>query len=268
VADGPPLDAGRVIRGVTALSSIQVNIGRTIVTYREIAFLCACGLTLTTVGAAQGFIYQIDDGNAEFRLGTVSMPSAFSWLNSFQVEPGAETLTSIEIALAQSIDEPSRPVTVYLWTDPTNDGDPSDAVVVRNISTVTTHEIVFETFPIDPLTLPTGSWFYAGALYVADEDPVLFPAAVDATEPFFAGRSFTITWGAGAVPDPNNLAAGAILAETAGNYLIRVIAVPEPSMMIAGVACLALGSCLRQRFHAVGRFAVTRRGGASRGHGV
>ena len=159
----------------------------------------------------------------------------------------------IEIALAQDLDEPSRPVTVYLWTDPTNDGDPSDAVVARSIPTVTTHEITFETFPIAPLTLPAGSWFYAGAIYVADEEPVLKPAPLDATPPFFAGRSFTISWGA-AVPDPNNLVAGDIFAETAGNYLIRVFAVPEPASIIPlGVASLALGSRVRQRLRAAGR---------------
>ncbi len=210
-------------------------------THRVSEAALALALPLLVTGVAPGLTYQIDDGNAEFRLGTVSVPSALGWLNSFQVEPGAETLTTIEIALAQDIDEPSRPVTVYLWTDPTNDGDPSDASVVREIATVTTHEIVFETFPIDPLTLPTGSWFYAGAIYVADEDPVLSPAAVDATEPFFAGRSFTVTWGAGAVPDPNNLAGGAIFAETAGNHLIRVFAVPEPTCLaLVGIGCAAV----------------------------
>jgi hypothetical protein len=231
----------------------------------RIAFLWGWALPLTTLVVAQGYIYQIDDGSAEFRLGPVSVSSSLSWLNSFQVEPGAETLTTIEIALAQSIDEPSRRVSVHLWTDPTDDGDPTDAVVVRSIATVTTHEIVFETFPIEPLTLPTGSWFYAGAIYVAEEDPVLPPAAIDATEPFFAGRSFTISWGAGAVPDPNHLAAGTIFAETAGNYLIRVFAVPEPaSIVFMGLASLPLGLRPRHRFRSGRRLAIRQRGAGNR----
>src|SRR5262245_11027311 len=141
--------------------------------------------------------------------------------------------------------EPStvvHPVTVYLWTDPTNDGNPVDALVARSANALTTPVGSFVNLPISPLTLPTGSWFFAGALYVAPtEGFIAAPAGVDTSNPGFPNRSFFWLWADPALANPNNLLAGTInsglqkdLEGQDANYVVRVNAIPEP-----GTATLA-----------------------------
>ena len=190
---------------------------------------CAAGSSAST--------YQIDDGTTELAVGPPS-GRAFAWLNSFQVTPGAEVLTSIDIVLKPF--GPStvvHPLTVYLWTDPTNDGNPSDATVARSVASFTTPVGSFVSIPIAPLALSAGSWFFAGALYAAPpNDFIAAPGAVDTSNPDFSNRSFFALWDNPELANPNDLTAGTInfglqkdLQNQDANYLVRVNAVPEPS---------------------------------------
>jgi hypothetical protein len=198
----------------------------------------AAWLAYATVSLAS--TYQIDDGTTELAFGPFQ-GGAMAWLNSFQVTPGAESLTSIDIMLKPfGPDSVVHPLTVYLWTDPTNDGNPADAIVARSVASFTTPVGSFVNIPIAPLALPAGSWFFAGALYARPADAFdAAPIAVDTSNPDFPNRSFFAIWDNSALANPNDLTAGTSnfglqkdLQNQDANYLVRVNAVPEPSSFV------------------------------------
>ena len=64
------------------------------------------------------------------------------WFNQFDVIPGQTTITSIEIAwgspfLPSQID--GLPIKVGIWSDPNNDGNPSDAVLLASFAGTIQH---------------------------------------------------------------------------------------------------------------------------------
>ena len=139
------------------------------------------------------------------------------------------------------------PIDLYLWVDPTNDGDPVDATVARSVQISTQSSGGFLDVPITPLDLPIGSWFFAGGLFAQPIDApfVVYPVTIGTTEPVIPDRSFLATWPDDAsLADPNNLSAGTYFfgPESDGNYLIRVHAVPEAGssvLLAAGLFCAA-----------------------------
>ncbi|MCX5649883.1 MAG: right-handed parallel beta-helix repeat-containing protein, partial [Planctomycetota bacterium] len=78
------------------------------------------------LGVGPTVISAVDDGVAEDSVGNNALGN-FIWLNAFQVETGGEILRAVELAFGDGIPE-GDPVTVHVWTDPTNDGNPADAV--------------------------------------------------------------------------------------------------------------------------------------------
>jgi hypothetical protein len=61
------------------------------------------------------------------------------------VQSGAETLTSITITSSGVVIDP---MSMYIWTDPNNDGNPVDAEAARSVGTSTGLGTV--TVPITP----------------------------------------------------------------------------------------------------------------------
>jgi hypothetical protein len=116
--------------------------------------------------------YMIDDGTAEDAVGFgdgVSNIEAL-WFNQFDVIPGQTTITSVSVAWGTpAFPDPTlngEPVTIAIWSDPNNDGNPSDAVllgsVAGTIQNASTDTFVTYTFST-PITLPAGATsFFAG----------------------------------------------------------------------------------------------------------
>ena len=117
--------------------------------------------------------YRLDDGVKEMGIGIQSTGSnSIAWLNHFTVLPGFDTLTGVRLAFGGSVAAGNNipngtPVTVYLWGDFNQDGDPSDAFVIASINDVvagtglnTPTLYTFQT----PVTLPVGDSFFAGAI--------------------------------------------------------------------------------------------------------
>jgi hypothetical protein len=210
--------------------------------------LCAALTALFAFCAfASAFTYQIDDGDGESSASPASDGGALAWMNSFQVEPGGETLVSITFTSGGVVTDP---MTVHIWTDPTNDGNPVDAVGARSAATST--EPGTKTVPITPLTLPAGSWFFAGGFYARPTvSPVsAAPLVADLTDPDFANRSYYSIWNNSATADPDHPSVGAAIfaPEPEGNYLVRVNAVPEPSAIaLVLLALLGFGALGRMR---------------------
>ena len=132
------------------------------------------------------------------------------WLNEFTAQPGALTVTAIELAYGSKFNPGfappnGTPVTVYLWTDPGNTGDPANAVVQRSVATTMANvdTDILNVVPIAPITLSSGQIFYVGAISRAE---TVFPASYDTTTP--QHHSFEGIWSfftLGESPNPNQL---------------------------------------------------------------
>jgi len=116
--------------------------------------------------------YRLDDGVKEIGIGVQSTGSnSFAWLNRFVVQPGLETISAVRVvygggALQTNIGN-GQPLTLYVWADPNQDGDPSDAFVLASVpGTVDfTGTNAFNTYTLPaPLTLTAGQIIFAGGI--------------------------------------------------------------------------------------------------------
>ena len=108
------------------------------------------------------FIYTLDDGSTDATLGTGD-PSDLFWLNAFEAQEGATTITAIASAFGSSQSVGSD-VEFLLYEDPNDDGVPTDATLLRTVSTTT--EVSGDgTFQIEPIP-PTqvDGVFFVGVL--------------------------------------------------------------------------------------------------------
>ena len=145
--------------------------------------------------------YRRDDGTAEVYVSSDAPNMA--WLVQYTVVEGAERITAVEVLHA--LLPIGKPVDVYLWSDPNNDGNPNDAEVLAHVATTVqfpdsnTYEIADI---VDTYVGPAGTSFFVGAIV---HDFVLFtdfPGAKHSTAPTFT------SWlvGKNGVIDPNDLA--------------------------------------------------------------
>lgn len=116
--------------------------------------------------------YRLDDGVKELGIGVQSTgTNSIAWLNRFVVQPGNATITAVRVAfggsLAQSNIANGSLVSVYLWYDPNQDGNPVDALLLESgVGLVQgSGTNAFATYPLNaPVSLTVGDIFYAGAI--------------------------------------------------------------------------------------------------------
>ena len=162
--------------------------------------------------------YVIEDGSMDNSTG-LSAGGTLAWLNQFVVQDNITTISSISLAWGGVA--AGTPCTVYLWSDPDNDGEPYDAVVLASAATVVANPEtgIFTTVDIaDTYVGPNGTNFYVGAVltHAVGEHP----AAMD-----YDG------WGTGWVAgntsggiDPNDLAAAPVaLQPYTSGWLVRAM---------------------------------------------
>jgi len=155
-------------------------------------------MLLLTVGGAQAadqhFFY--DDGSTETCIGGAA--ADFVWLQYFDTDGRVDTITHVSTAIGSVTypggDAPSHyGAYVYVWDDPNNDGDPSDAVLlgqghgyVRNVNTD-----LFTHYPLDePVTV--SSRYFIGARVCSDNS--CWPKPLDMSQAS-NGRSWSVTTG-------------------------------------------------------------------------
>ena len=135
-------------------------------------------------------VYAIDDGTAEDSIGLTAGGDIIC-LNEFTVVPGADTITSISIAWGSPTRfDPSLdglPYLAILWSDPNEDFDPTDAMVIGTRSGVISSQGT-DTFVVTDLarTIPTSNFFVG---FVVRHAVGQYPAAFDKSDPL-AGRSW------------------------------------------------------------------------------
>lgn len=186
--------------------------------------MCAFGKTLFSASLAlcpeaAGAVdeYRLDDGIKESGIG-VQSPSAnsFAWLNRFVVQPNHETITAVRLAFGAGLAQPNiangQPVTVYLWDDISQDGNPSDAWVIASaIGTVQgSGTNAYTTIAFSPpVTLQVGRKFFAGAIINYNGQVLVGSLDTDGTDdalPWPAAlHSFVASSDNGTPVDPNDL---------------------------------------------------------------
>ena len=155
------------------------------------------------------YFYSVDDGEGD--LSVRSEGTHMAWLNQFTVAGGFETVTDFELTFGAQ-GAIGKPVTLYLWSDPNGDAEPSDATVLMS------HSFIVEPGMNDPDVLtridvpdtfvgPAGTSFFAGVIVDVPLTSSDFPASGDWDAPI-TGRSWIV--GAVGPIDPNDLSAGAI----------------------------------------------------------
>ena len=165
--------------------------------------------------------YRIDDGGPEF--GIRGAGDNMAWLTSHRVIQGASTVEAVEIMF---VFVPStQPATIYIWSDPNGDGNPSDAQVLASKTVPITTLGVLQTIDMpDTFIGVNGTSFFVGAITTATTAD--FPGALDTSGTPALDRSWIV--GSDNTINPNDLftgAAQAVLIEDAlpfaGKWVLR-----------------------------------------------
>ncbi|HTF89595.1 MAG TPA: hypothetical protein VK843_14370, partial [Planctomycetota bacterium] len=134
-----------VLMGATSAAPLQVSPGQTGVAAPQPsggapASLVNTGSTGNTGNYLSNF-YSIDDGTTDSSLG-LSLGGTLCWFQRFDTRPQAlfDVIHEIDVAYGFPGNpgfgvNNGTPVTVCVWEDPTDDGDPSDAALLMQIST-------------------------------------------------------------------------------------------------------------------------------------
>jgi len=165
--------------------------------------------------------YRLDDGVKEAGFGIQTTGNlSFAWLNQFTVQTGAETISAVRLAfggrmLGQNHIPNGTVLTVYLWADPNQDADPTDAGVLSSATGVVANTGLntINDYPlVSPVTLNPGEHFFAGAIinYAAASNDVLVGSldddGTDDVVPYPPALHSWIAGGfAGNAVDPNHL---------------------------------------------------------------
>ena len=162
--------------------------------------------------------YLIEDGTRDGNYGFGSIAEVL-WMNRFTVEPGAEWIGEIRVVLGNVV--ANEPYQVALWSDPNNDGNPTDAqlLVTANARAANGNTSIFNEIRIDPTYIGApGTSFFAGVIY-SDRYGNQFPVGVDTST--FSQQSWVA---AGPEVDPNNLSAAAVFGYlTQATALVRAM---------------------------------------------
>ncbi|MBL9149269.1 MAG: hypothetical protein JNM94_11300 [Phycisphaerae bacterium] len=155
------------------------------------------------LGSPDPVEYALDDANPEFYV--ASDAPNMGWLINYVIEPGRERISAINVMDGQM--PLGAPVDVYLWSDPNNDGDPTDAKVLAHVATTVQNPLLFVYNRVDIPDVyvgPAGTSFFVGA--IASFTPFTdFPAPKDSL--FKTGTSWLV--GKFSAIDPNDLSADA-----------------------------------------------------------
>lgn len=155
--------------------------------------------------------YGVDDGSTEISIG-LGASGTLTWLNALETQPGCEQISEIWIVWgapgAVPLPTNGSPATIYLWDDPTNDGDPTDAVLlVEQAVTVENAGSGAEARYTIPVTSVSGTFFVGASI---TSPAFVRGAAIDNSVPVV---SPPVSWICGSyftAFDPENLGANEI----------------------------------------------------------
>ena len=173
-------------------------------------------------------IYSYDDARPEFWVSSDAPNMA--WLNNFTIEEGKDRIVAIDIMFG--LVPVGRPHTVYLWSDPNGDGDPTDSQVLASVVTAAVdvgEAFTYTRIDIADVDLAPGTSFFVGAITNGFTLFTDVPAPKDATPP--NGKSWLV--GRFSPIDPNDLSNNAdeflqiddLGGAFIGNWCVRAVAI-------------------------------------------
>lgn len=141
------------------------------------SFCMVVSFLLSPVNAAT--IYQVDDGVGDESIGVTTPGIAWAWMNNFNAVGGQDQITSVSIAWGQVSD--GLAALVKIWSDPNNDGNPADRVLLSSLDIVISNANtdVFNLYDIAD-TLVSGS-FFVGVEMTSPYSDTIYPARIDQT---------------------------------------------------------------------------------------
>lgn len=167
--------------------------------------------------------YRIGDNFPEF--GVRAFGSHMAWLTSHKVVGGARTITHLDLMFTFLPDD--HPVRCCLWSDPNNDGDPTDAQLLASVDAVAGPLSVLRRFDLPDTDVgPDGTSFFVGAITTTNAIATYFPAPLDSSGNALNGRSWIV--GSDSPIDPNDLSANA------AEFSLVEVALPFPGKWLLG----------------------------------
>ena len=133
------------------------------------------GPTLNNAFNPADFIYTLDDGIPENSIG-LSSGADLVWLNAFQAQEGATTITAIASAFGSSVSAGDA-AEFLLYNDPDDDGNPDDATLLARVSTQ--REASGNDLQVEPVTPTTVSGVFFVGVFVPS---TTFAAPLDETD--------------------------------------------------------------------------------------
>ncbi|MEM9373348.1 MAG: GC-type dockerin domain-anchored protein [Planctomycetota bacterium] len=125
------------------------------------------GLVVATRASDAVIDYTLDDGAGNFTIGPSEFDANMTWLNTFEAEPGFESIFEVAVSFGDLSDNTGNTgpdsVTVAVLEDPNDDGDPSDAVLLSTGVGVWTDQAsnVFLSITLDAPARVEGTFFVA-----------------------------------------------------------------------------------------------------------
>jgi len=165
--------------------------------------------------------YKYDDESTE-NLWGFSNGGDFCWMHRFDTVSGGETLTSVQSAFGSKrypgySPGNGTPCTLYVWDDPTNDGDPSDCVLIAQqpgmVQGVDTDTVV--EFTLSSPVRVNGVFFVGCSISYA---PARHTGPADESTPYQGGDAFYSGSNTQGGFDPNNLMGNDFPPAEMGNY--------------------------------------------------
>jgi hypothetical protein len=166
-------------------------------------------------------VYEWDDGSTENLLAWTA-GGEICWFSRFSAFAGGETIMDVQCIFGSAMYPGYAPgngtvTECYVWNDPNNDGDPTDAVLVSQESIVVAN-VDTDTYNVFALTFPA---MISGEFFVGcnmPHGPSQFCAPIDQTTPYVAGDSFYCGDYTGLPFDPTNLMNNSAPPAEWGNY--------------------------------------------------
>lgn len=132
-----------------------------------LSFLVTSATALLAAPARTQVTYALDDGIPDSGL-TYQMSTDYGWFQSFDAVGGHDTIVDVQVMWAPGMIPPGTPVHLCVWEDPSDDGDPSDAILVatRAATVPNVATLAYTTYAISPATVH--GRFFVGAYLTTD----------------------------------------------------------------------------------------------------